>query len=96
MAGEAGPPGALTPDGPLIASPDATGETTRGEPYPPEPEPRRALAASMIRTADPAVPPPVAFTLVDLLDAISAAVLRSGAVLPDPTARAILRALWQE
>ena len=52
------------------------------------PSGQRALAAAAIREADPAVPPPVATALVDVLDGVSAA------VLSPPTCRDVPALLW--
>ena len=51
---------------------------------------KRALAASMIRAADRAVP---AVLVADLLDATTAAVLRVAGV-DDETGRAVCASLW--
>ena len=48
----------------------------------------------MIGAARPDLPAVVATTLADILDLVSAALLRAGAGLSDPEARAVLQALW--
>jgi hypothetical protein len=55
---------------------------------------QRALAGAMIRAARPDLPPVVATTLADILDLVSATLLRAGADLSDREARAVLQSLW--
>ena len=57
-------------------------------------ESRRAFAAAAIREADPAVSVPVAAVVVDVLDAVSAAVLGAVAVLSPEAARDVLAVMW--
>jgi hypothetical protein len=53
----------------------------------------RATAAVMVRAADPAVPPIVATTLVDLVDQLTATVLL-GAGLSPTESLTVLSFLW--
>jgi hypothetical protein len=53
----------------------------------------RAVAAVMVRAADPAVPPIVATTLVDMVDQLTATVLL-GAGLSPAEALSVLGYLW--
>jgi len=64
-------------------------------PTPLTPSARRALAAAMI-TAESALPGLCSAVAADIIDAVSAAVLRSAGVTDPIAARAVLHSLWSE